>query len=317
MGTKQTKSFLPRVRVSVPASSANLGPGYDVLGVALNLFNDVEISYKKPKGNSDFLLRVDVEGEGADFLPRNEKNLIWQSAKKVLDLAGLRRKGHFHLKVHNRIPLARGLGSSAAARLSGALAANALANDFLSQQSLLDLTAGLEGHPDNVVPSLVGGLTASAFVGGEVQFVRLRPPRDLRAVICVPGFELSTRSARKVLPKRVAHADAVFNVSRVSLLVAALCARNYDRLKTAMEDRLHQNYRKKLVPGLERVIQNGYRAGALGVALSGAGPSVIAFTDSSRAGKVGEAMRRGFLSAGPAAQILILDFNLKGALVRC
>ncbi len=301
---------LKTVRVKVPASSANLGPGYDVLGIALKLYNEVELSI----GQTQNSLAVEIEGEGAESLPRDEKNIVWQAASKVFKRAG-KKPGACKLKMLNHIPLARGLGSSAAARLSGVLAANALCGNFLTQGEILNCAAELEGHPDNIVPSLVGGLTIAGLDGGRVEFVKLPAPKDLCAVVCVPGFELSTKKARSVLPKTIPHRDAVYNISRVSMLLGALASKNYSLLKSAVQDRLHEPYRKKLVPGFDEVLKNGYRAGALGIALSGAGPSIFAFSVKEKAAWVGKAMERGFSKFRIDAKSSVLSFDAVGAVI--
>lgn len=305
------------VRVKVPASSANLGPGYDVLGIALKLYNELELRVESKIKNSKFKVQFEIEGEGADSLPRDEKNIVWQAMKKVfsdcrLPIADCR----FLIKLNNRIPLARGLGSSAAARLAGILSANALCGNFLSQNEVLNLAAKLEGHPDNVVPQLLGGLCISVFNNGSVNYVRLEPPKELRAVVCVPDFELSTKKARAVLPEKIPHTDAVYNLSRVALLLGAFSKKDYRLLKMAMNDRLHQNYRKKLVPGFDSVLKSGYESGALGMALSGAGPSILAFAPREKAKRIGRAMENGFRKAGAKAASRVLEFESSGAKVK-
>ena len=293
----------------VPASTSNLGPGFDVLGLALKLYNEVEIVHD-PAASARLIVRV--EGEGADTLPWDERNVVWQCIRKS---AGSRMpKGGYEVRFVNRIPLARGLGSSAAARLSGVLAAQALCGG-LRRQEVLDRATALEGHPDNVVPQLVGGLCVSWIEDGRVRYLKLSPPKGLAAVVCVPEFELLTAKARAAIPKTVPHADAVYNVSRTALLLGAVASRDYSVLKTAMQDRLHQIYRKKLVPGFDEVVRKGYRAGALGIALSGAGPSMFAFAPRVKAALVGREMEKGFAKAGRRAKSLTLDFDHQGARV--
>jgi homoserine kinase len=295
--------------VQVPASTSNLGPGFDVLGLALKLYNEVELRFD-PKAPA--ALDLSVEGEGAESIPADERNVIWQCVRKT---AGARLpRGRYEVRFVNRIPLARGLGSSAAARLSGVLTAQALLGKT-DVQSVLDRATALEGHPDNVVPQMVGGLCVSWMEGGRVRYLKAAVPQGLSAVVCVPEFELLTSKARAAIPKTISHADAVHNVSRVALLLGALAAKDYSVLKTAMQDRLHQIYRKKLVPGFDAVVGNGLRAGALGVALSGAGPSMFAFAPARRAAAVGRAMEKGFSKAGKKSRSLVLEFDLRGARV--
>ncbi len=297
------------VKIRVPASTANLGSGFDVFGLALGLYNELEMEMV----SGDSGVCIEIDGEGENSLSRDKKNLVWQAALKTFKAVNFPHERYgFCLKAINRIPLARGLGSSAAAALSGILAANAVSGNKLSREDILGLAVEFEGHPDNVAPQLFGGLCVSVMSGG-IQVVRLDPPKNLKAVVCVPEFELSTKKARAALPAKISHKDAVFNVSRSALLVAAFGTGNSDLLKIAMSDRLHQPYRKKLVPGFDAVLEEAYKAGACGAALSGAGPAMFAFVPSSKVSQVGRAMERGFASAKVRSKSLVLQFNLKGA----
>ncbi len=301
------------VRVKVPASTANLGPGFDVLGLALEHHNEVELSaWEKPVAPP---LALQVEGEGATQLPLNHTNLVARAARRALEKIG-RRLSALRLRLVNRIPLARGLGSSSAAIVGGLVAVNAGLGSPLSQEDLLRLAADMEGHPDNVAPALLGGLCVSAAADGRVHCLSLKEPglfRGLSAVVCVPSFELSTEKARHVLPDRVSRADAVFNGARVALFLAALQQRRHDLLQEAMEDRLHQPYRKKLVPGFDEVLAAARKAGAWGAALSGAGPSVLALSPKDRAAAVGEAMSAAFRRREVSSLWLDLKVSARGA----
>ncbi|OGR85414.1 MAG: homoserine kinase [Elusimicrobia bacterium RIFCSPLOWO2_01_FULL_54_10] len=295
-------------KVRVPASTSNLGPGFDVLGLALDLFNEVEVRVdRKLQGVS-----IEIEGEGKTSLPRNENNVIWKTMEKVLSKLNAPTAG-YELKFINRIPLARGLGSSAAAILSGVLAGNAISGSPLKKDEVFQLAAGMEGHPDNVAPQLFGGLCVSVFNGKNFEVIQPALPKGIQGVVCVPDFELSTAKARAVLPESIPHKDAVFNASRTALFLSALAGKRFDLLKLGMEDRLHQPYRKTLIPGFDGVLEEAYRAGAFGVALSGAGPSIFAFTPLSKASGVGRAMEKGFSSVGVKAKAMALKFNMKGS----
>ncbi|MBI2118653.1 MAG: homoserine kinase [Elusimicrobia bacterium] len=310
-----------QIKVRVPATSGNLGSGFDALGIALNLYNTIELFCEKKIGkdqNHKHLLTIEIKGEGKGSLPEDESNVVWQGIQKVLKKKGFPIQSFsFYLKLENKIPLAKGLGSSAGARVGGILAGSGLLNNSLSQMEILNLAAAMEGHPDNAAPAVMGGLVASCLVEGEVQAIRLNPPRELCAVVCLPEFELSTEKARKILPSHVSREDAVFNLQRTALFLASFFTKNFSCLKEAMQDRLHQNYRKKLIPGFDQVVKNGYDQGALGVALSGAGPSLLAFAYPKNAKKVGEAMEKGFLKYGKKASSFILNFDFKGAQNLC
>jgi homoserine kinase len=303
------------VRVKVPATSANLGPGFDVLGLALDYCNEVELSAWDSPSLSP--VTVEVEGEGASRLPLDRTNLVYRMARLTLDRIG-KPVTSLRVKMTNRIPLARGLGSSSAAIVGGILAANAGCGNVLSMEEMLRLAVEEEGHPDNVAPALMGGLCVSSFSDGAVRCVPWKEPalfQGLRAVVCVPAFELATRAARAVLPESVSRSDAVFNASRVALFLSALGKKRYDLLASAMEDRLHQPYRQKLVPGLSAVIAAARKAGAYGAALSGAGPSVLALCPPKAVRAAGEAMVQAFRRNKVASLWLSLEISRSGACV--
>jgi len=309
----KTARSLFSVRVSVPATTANLGPGFDALGLALNLCNEVELRGWKPAGAPT--LSMTVAGEGAGKLPLDRSNLVFRAVQRTFSRAGVKMPS-VTLRLRNRIPLARGLGSSSAAIVGGIVAANRALRNPLTEQMVLDLAAEMEGHPDNVTPALLGGLCASVMSGMRVRAVSWKAAalfNGLRAVLCVPEFELSTARARSVLPARVSRADAVFNISRVALLLSALQSRRFDLLSEAMHDRLHQPCRAKLVPGLMKALQGAGKAGAYGAALSGAGPSVLALCPPSKTGSVGKAMVRVFGRHRVAAKALVLAVSPSGA----
>jgi len=272
-----------KVRVRVPASTANLGPGFDALGMALGLYNEVEVEL------TGGTLTLEICGEGAERLQAlGERNLVARSVTGTLDRLGI-PAGGIRIRMENRIPLGRGLGSSSAAALGGVAAALALAGASLTPEEILDLTLPFEGHPDNITPALLGGLTVSTLVEGRVRCVKLPVPDGLQVVAVVPEFHLSTAKARKALPPTVPRADAVFNVGRVALFLGALQAGRLDLLREAARDRLHQPYRASLVPGMAEVLAEGERAGALACFLSGAGPTLLALvTGDGRA--IGERM---------------------------
>jgi len=292
------------IKIIIPATTANLGPGFDTLGAAVKLYNEIHIS-------SGPAQCIAVEGEGAGVLPTDKSNIVWQSMTKIL---GKKYPfGSLRIRLINRIPLSAGLGSSAAARLGGLLAAYAVTGKKYTPAELLAIGVRLEGHPDNIVPALVGGICA-AVDGPSISFVRLNPP-PLQAVICQPAFELPTKEARRVLPRQVPIEDAVYNISRTALFMAAITARRYDCLPIAMDDCLHQPYRKKLIVGLDEVFAAARKKGAYGAAISGAGPSVIALTNRSTAAAVGKAMQAAWKKRSIASRVFILDFDLRGARV--
>lgn len=294
--------------MTVPATSANLGPGFDVLGLALTLHNQVELA------ESDEV-EVMIEGEGADRLPRDGRSIVVRGAQLVYQAAGRRFRG-LRVRQQNRIPPSRGLGSSASAWLEGMLGANALLGGALPVDAVMDLAVSQEGHPDNLAAALYGGLAVTCWDAQSRAVVALRVPSGLRFALLVPALEASTTAARAALPASYPRADAVYNVGRAALLVAALSRDRWDLLKVAMDDRLHQPYRARaLFPWLERVFGAARAAGALGVALSGAGPSVLAVVHDAEAATVAEAMKNALEGEGLAGRGWVLAADPHGARV--
>lgn len=293
-----------KVRVAVPATTANLGPGYDSLGLALGLHNEIELAVAD-------VTTVAVEGEGAESLAQDDRNLVLTSARRLAEQAGRTVPG-WQLRQVNRIPLARGLGSSSAAIVAGLVATNHLLELGLPSADLLTVASDIEGHPDNVAPALLGGLTVCC-ADPQLSCLPLPGP-NLRVIVAIPDFEVSTEAARKVMPSTIPHADGVYNVAHVALTVAALTSGEFTHLRLSLRDRLHQPYRAHLVPGFEQVCEAALAAGAYGAALSGSGPTVAAFAGESDEA-IAEAMTGAFRKAGVRARSLILPVDSEGAKV--
>jgi homoserine kinase len=257
------------ISLRVPASSANLGPGFDALGLALGIYLDCRF---RPGDQ----LRIQVSGRDCGAISTDADNLIWKTALDVAADTRLQLRP-IELEIRNDIPLGKGLGSSAAALTAGVVIADRLLGLGWKRPRILDEAARLEGHPDNVAACVMGSIVASAIdVGGAVRAVRLGLPEHFGVGIVVPDFVLPTVEARAVLPHSYSRADAIFNVQRVALLIAALATGSVGAFPTALEDRLHQSYRAPLAPGLLDILK--LRApGLLGCALSGAGPSILVF----------------------------------------
>ena len=298
-----------KILVKVPATTANLGPGFDALGLALNLWNETTFTPRQ-----DGKIMVQIRGEGKDKLPRNAENQIVESALRIFELAGKPCPG-MELLCLNRVPISSGLGSSSAALLTGMLGANALLGSPFSDEEVLKLAIETEGHPDNVSPAMLGGLVASIVYEGRVISLKL-PARANRSPIHVtfvlPDFDFPTKQARAILPKMVKREDAVYNISRAVLVTEALRTGDLDLLGKAMSDSLHQPYRLPLIPGAQAAMQAARRAGAGAVALSGAGPGLIAFSSKPEP-TIGLAMQHAFESAGLTARIFHLNVSYEGA----
>jgi homoserine kinase len=255
-------------RIRVPGSSANLGPGFDALALALELF--VDVSAAPPSSEP----RVLLAGGHSAGLPEDDNNLIWQAFLHAFRKAG-QSAPDLQLEVRNEIPLGRGLGSSGAAAVAGIALANVVGRLHMTPLDVLMLAVEVEGHPDNVAASALGGL---AVVAPPSQAIRLPWPSQVAVVVASPDVPLATSRARAALPDSYSRADAVFNLQRATLLVAAAASGNTGALRVALQDRWHQPYRAALVPGLEDALAMEC-PGLYGVALSGAGPSLIAFVD--------------------------------------
>jgi len=296
------------IKIRVPATTANLGPGFDCLGLALKLYLNLEIE-EIEKG-----LVIEYQGEGAEKFSVKKDTLIGKSAELVLKkIERDKFKKGLRIKAFNQIPIARGLGSSASAIIGGIVGAARLCNIDLTNQEMLELALSLEGHMDNIVPALIGGLTLAYKTGKEeIKWARIETPLDLRIVLAIPEFTLNTGKMRKVLPQKVALPEAIFNLSRASLLVNALQNSDWEVLAEAMEDRLHQPYRAPFIPGIEDMFSQIKKTGLAGIALSGSGPSVVSLTKVGSEEAISKIMKDAFLNAGITCRILVLEADLDG-----
>jgi len=293
------------ITVRVPATTANLGPGFDCLGMALDMWNEVSFH---PGGEG---IHVHIEGEGADKLPHNRNNLILQAAARLYEISEVSFPSSLEMNCRNAIPTSSGLGSSASAVIAGLVGAKKLLNSPISDLDLLALAAEFEGHADNVAACLLGGLVVA--VKAESGWIAEKVPmQPLKAVVVLPDIALSTRQARAVLPESINRKDAIANVGRAALLVQALRDGRKDLLVTAMQDCLHQPYRLKLMPGAQEALQAAHKAGAYGAALSGAGPSLIAFADE-RLDEVSNAMQQAFNNTNIECRVFQTQSTVQGA----
>lgn len=296
-----------KVKVKVPATSANIGSGFDSMGIALNLYNYVTAE-ETAEG-----LKIDILDETSKFLATDERNLIYRSMKTVFDKVGYEPKG-LHLTLENNIMVTRGLGSSSAGIVSGLIAANALSDHKLSKDELLYMAAELEGHADNVTPAIFGGFTVNVRHKGEIKYVKHPVNDDLVFAAFVPDFYLQTKKSRGVLPRFVSLKDAIYNTGRSGLLVASIIKSEYSNIRTAVDDRLHQWYRKKLIPGMDTLFKECYNKDALGVYLSGAGPTVVAIVHKDNK-KFEEEMQKFISSRMKNWKLYMLNADNQGAVI--
>jgi homoserine kinase len=296
------------VQVSAPATTANLGPGFDCLGMALDLWNCVEVL---PPSATEGEPLVEVIGEGEGKLPTDHSNLVYRAMEFLFHEAD-EALPPLRLRCHNQIPVKRGLGSSAAAIAGGLAAANALCSHNFSSEDLLEMAATMEGHPDNVAAAVLGGLRLVVTDEQQLYTVPINVPSEVRAVLFVPEFGISTSDARRVLPGKVSIADAVYNAARTALLVTGMLTDHPEYLSVATQDRLHQPYRQSLFPPMKVIFAAARAAGALGVFLSGSGPTILAFTQG-REMTVAYEMAEAARQAGVEGNVHITQPAVKGA----
>ena len=297
------------VKIRVPATSANCGPGFDTLGLACSMYSTFTYEVIE-KG-----LELEVLGEGSDRIKANRHNLAILSFFKVWDIMSEQKIG-LRVIMNNAIPLARGLGSSSSAIVAGLTAANYLTGSKLSQYDLLNLATEIEGHPDNVAPAIFGGITVSYMRDGKANALKFMPSKPFQLVAIIPELALSTRAARQVLPQEIKHQDAVFNASRTGLLVAALLSGDYTHLTAGLEDRLHQPYRLGLIPGADHAFAAARAQGAYNAVISGAGSTLMAYLPvECSAEKVALAMQKELAAHNITASYQVLKLDETGAQV--
>lgn len=292
------------IRVSVPATTANLGPGFDCLGAALTRYNRFYFS------GADDALIIEISGPERERVSTDRRNLVYQAFCQLFQRLD-RPVPPIHLQIELGVPLARGLGSSSTAIVGGLLGANVLAGEPFSTTELAAIATEIEGHPDNVVPALLGGCQLAATDDqGEITLCELPWHDAIVPVVAIPAFEVSTAEARRVLPQAYSRADAIYNSSHVGLLLRALETGNGDWLTVALGDRIHVPYRKTLISGYDVVVRAAIAAGAYGVTISGAGPTLLALTKADQAIAVAKAMEQAWIQAGVtvvAAEALAID----------
>ncbi|AKL98544.1 homoserine kinase [Endomicrobium proavitum] len=300
-----------KVRMRVPATTANLGPGFDVFGAALSVYNEFEAAtVENGKGG-----KIVLKGEGKIALPKSEKNLVWQAMKETFKVLGETKYNfkNLNITINTGIPLSGGLGSSASAIVGGIALANALCGLKLNKSQITELAVKIEGHPDNVAPAVFGGVCVCSKNDqnphGEILHL---PVPKLKVVLCVPSFELRTKRSRQILPKCVNLQDVVFNTSGVAFLTAAFCTGDWTLLKKGTQDKIHQPYRGKMIPAMNEVLRAAIDAGAYGAYLSGSGPTLAAFCDAKKAETVKKEMTKIWKKESVAVKSYILDFDKKG-----
>ena len=292
--------------VHVPASTANLGPGFDCLGLALGLWNSATFSFDKQE------TLFEISGEGEKDLPRDKANLIYRAMEKLAKTVGRTLPQGLHIACQHAIPTSSGLGSSAGAVICGLMAARELLQAELSDEDLLQIAVQMEGHGDNAGACLLGGLVLVGKHAERHTFRRLSID-PVRALVAVPNYKLSTVEARKALPEKIAYAQAIFNMSHVIDLIEVFYTGEYQKLHFAMQDQIHQPYRFPLLPGAQEAIRAALDAGAFGACLSGAGPSMVALLDPAVEDAATQAISAAYAAKGVKARTYPLDISSTGA----
>lgn len=297
-----------QVTISVPATTANLGVGFDCIGAALTMANQFQFAVAQ----TDAKLKITVEGNEADKVGLSETNLIYQSFLRLYQKIN-QTPPNVKIGIKLGVPLSRGLGSSATAIVGGLLGANCLAGNPLSQDEVMAMAIAIEGHPDNVVPALLGNCQLSVADKDRWQVSSIPWHQDIVPVVAIPNFELSTEEARSVLPDSYSRSDAIFNISRMGLLIRALATNNPAWLKTALTDKIHQPYRQKLIIGYEQIYSSALAVGAYGMVISGAGPTLLCLTNPSNVQQVIDSMSQTWSKLGIDADVRSLKIDTVGA----
>ncbi|MDR3111989.1 MAG: homoserine kinase [Elusimicrobiota bacterium] len=301
-----------KIKFRVPATTANLGPGFDVFGAALTLYNEFSAEFVPNAKKTKFIL----SGHGKESIPKGKDNLLWKAMSETFNLLGETKYNlkNLNIEISTKIPLNGGLGSSATAIVGGISLANKLCKNKLNKSQIAELAIKIEGHPDNVVPAIFGGLCACAKNKEALRTTTINLPLPkLKVILCVPSFEIRTNHSRQIIPKNIPLQDVVFNISRVALLTAAFCSNDYSLLKEAMQDKIHQPYRGKMIPAMNKVLEKALNSGAYGGFLSGSGSTLAAFCSKENSENVKKNMLECWKTENVIAKGFILDFDKAGA----
>ena len=300
---------MSKVKVRVPGSSANLGPGFDSLGLALTIYNYIEAEETK----SGLEINI-LDTETKEFLPTDEKNLVYKSMKYLFDKAEYKISG-LKLTLSSEVPVTRGLGSSSACIVGGLVAANELCGKKFTQREILTMATKLEGHSDNVAAAYLGGFTVSVFQKDEVFYYSHKIENDLKCLVLIPDYAVTTQKARNTLPGYYPKRDVTYNISHTALLVASMISGNYENLLCAIDDRVHEPYRKVFIDGYQKLYNKLKSYGALGTYISGSGPTLASIIEADDAEYFYEDIKEYTDKAFPTWSVRLLDIDNEGAKV--
>lgn len=306
-----------KVSVKVPATTANLGPGFDCLGLALPVYNIVTVEETIMPGTGIEINIIDETHEQDIIsIPTDENNIVYKAIELLYNSIG-QTPSELKITIKTHIPIARGLGSSAAVIVGGLMAANELLGRPADEAALLSIATEIENHPDNITPAVVGGFVVSSLEeDGSVIYSKMNWPKDWNITVCIPDYELATDIARSVLPPEVPMRDAIFNLKHTAMLVQAVNTHDEKLMKAALNDRLHQQYREKLIPGLKEIKEAlKHEENVMGVVISGAGPSVLVISHGNNLDKIRETVSKVWLDLNVKSKILTLQVEENGACI--
>ena len=309
-----------KVSVKVPATIANIGPGFDCLGLAIPIYNTVTIEETVLPGTGveiNVLAGEDITDElSLEHIQMDENSIIYKAVELLYNSIG-QAPSELKITIHSEIPIAKGLGSSAAVIVGGLIAANELLGHPADEAALLSIATEVEGHPDNITPAIVGGIVISSREDdGSIIYRKLSWPEDWVLTVIVPDYELATEISRSVIPKEIPLKDAVFNLQRMAMFTTALTNKDEELMKLALKDKLHQPYRQKLVPGFEKITENlKHEDSVLGCVLSGAGPSVLVISKKNGVDKIRNIIKETWKDLDINAKVLTLPVEQNGAKV--
>ncbi len=307
-----------KVTARVPATTANLGPGFDSFGMALPIYNEITIEETVMPGTG---IEISVIADNQEdlnimMIPTDNTNIVYKAVELLYNSIG-QTPSELKITIKSDIPIAKGLGSSASVIVGGLMAANELLGRPADKAALLSIATEVEGHPDNVTPAIVGGIVISSQEDdGSVVYRKLDWPQDWKIMVCVPDYELVTDIARSVIPKEIPLKDAIFNLKRSAMFVQAVSTADEELMKLALTDKLHQPYRMKLVPGLNEIINNlKHEEDVLGCVLSGAGPSVLVITKGNSQEQIKDIIKNTWLDLNVKSDIQVLKIEDTGAVI--
>ncbi len=306
-----------KVSVKVPATTANVGPGFDCFGMALSMYNVVtlEETVYPTKGLEINILSDSKDDLSAITIPTDKSNIVYKAVELLYNYTG-QVPPALRINIKSNIPIAKGLGSSASVIVGGVIAANKLLGDPADEDALLSIANEVEGHPDNTTPAMLGGFVlSSAEEDGSIIHRKIEWPDDWKLTVCIPDYELATQISRSVLPEKVDLQDALYNAKRCALFVQALHTKDSDLLKVALYDKLHQPYRTRLVPGFDEITTNLKEIDVLGTVLSGAGPSILVISENSKVDDVKNTVKSTWESIGIRSSIKTVDIDTTGAII--